>query len=121
MTTSSNQIKDELSKVGGTLSFKELDKIKEKLNIKSGVRDKAENLGIKIFDNNKQTVPEFKYSKAEGMYPVEFAYQGNLNLLNAQGNIDTQIAKLNSDAAKYMARTNHSSAVLGSLISSFNF
>jgi hypothetical protein len=38
------------------------------------------------------------------MFPAEFDYQSALNLVNAQGNIDTQIANLNSDASKYITQ-----------------
>ena len=46
--------------------------------------------------------PRFRFSAAEGVTPAEFDYQSASNLLNAQGNIDTQIANINSDAARYV-------------------
>ena len=46
--------------------------------------------------------PKFRFPKAEGLTPAEFDYQSASNLLNAQGNIDTQIANINSDAARYV-------------------
>ena len=46
--------------------------------------------------------PRFRFPAAEGVTPAEFDYQSASNLLNAQGNIDTQIANINSDAARYV-------------------
>lgn len=40
----------------------------------------------------------------KGMYPNVFDYTGANNLLVTQGNIDTQIANLNSDASKYVTQ-----------------
>jgi hypothetical protein len=99
------QLKNQLNKAGGTLSSSELDKIKEKLNISGGIRDFAKASGIKIAGGGgKELGSAFNYSTAEGFTPAEFDYQGALNLVNAQGNIDTQIANLNSDAAKYVSQ-----------------
>ena len=98
------QLKNQLNKVGGTLNSSELDKIKEKLNISGGVRDFAKDLNIKIGGGSKTSNPEYGYSSAQGFTPAEFDYQSALNLVNAQGNIDTQIANLNGDVAKYVSQ-----------------
>jgi hypothetical protein len=41
----------QLAKVGGTLSEKELEQIKKKLGISSGVREAAKEAGIKLGDS----------------------------------------------------------------------
>lgn len=102
-------LKKELSKVGNKLSSSELNKIKDKLGISSGVKSSAKDLGIKIGGGgggNKGSVeiPGFSYSESAGFTPAEFDYQSALNLVNAQGNIDSQIAGINSEAAKYVAQ-----------------
>jgi hypothetical protein len=105
----SKKIKKELSKVGGKLSPKELAKIKGKLGISSGVKSVAKNLGIKIGGGgggggrSSAGTPGFSYSSSQGFTPAEFDYKSALNLVNAQGNIDSQIAGINSEAAKYVA------------------
>ena len=98
------QLKNQLNKVGGTLSSSKLDKIKEKLNISGGIRDFAKDLNITIGGVSETSNPEYGYSTAEGFIPAEFDYQSALNLVNAQGNIDTQIANLNGDVAKYVSQ-----------------
>ena len=50
----------ELGKVGGTLSAKELEQIKEKLGISRGVQNAAKDLGIKISDSITKDKPEPK-------------------------------------------------------------
>jgi hypothetical protein len=53
----------------------------------------------------KNKIFEFGGSSGdEGMYSANFKYQAAENLINAQGNIDTQIANLNADAAKYVSQ-----------------
>jgi hypothetical protein len=47
----------ELGKVGGTLSAKELEQIKEKLGISRGVKNAAKDLGIKISDSITKDKP----------------------------------------------------------------
>ena len=47
----------ELGKVGGTLSAKELEQIKEKLGISRGVQNAAKDLGIKISDSITKDKP----------------------------------------------------------------
>lgn len=99
------QVKSQLKKVGDKLSFSELDKIKEKLNISGGIRPIAKDLGIKTFGEGKTKIPQPGSSSGdEGMYTANFKYQAGLNFINAQGNIDTQIANINSDVAKYVSQ-----------------
>jgi hypothetical protein len=120
--------------VGPSLDIYEYDALKTNLGSDSGIAAFAASKGIRLdpaitnpkpekesVEGDPAIIPGFKPSTAEGDNPAVFGYEQNLSLLNAQGNIDTQITKLNSDAAKYMARANHSSAVLGNLVSSFNF
>ena len=105
MSKKSQQIKSQLKKVGGKLSSSELDKIKEKLNISGGIRPIAKDLGIKTFGEGKTQIPQPGSSSGdEGMYTANFKHQAQLNFINAQGNIDTQIANLNADAAKYVSQ-----------------
>lgn len=54
-------------------------------------------------DGPPAVIPGFKPSTAKGSTPAVFEYEKALNLLNAQGNINTTIQKLESDAAKYAA------------------
>ena len=49
------------------------------------------------------SIPGFTPSSAEGVTPAVFDYEKALNLINAQGNINTSIQKLESDAQKYAA------------------
>lgn len=99
------QIKRQLKKVGGKLSSSELDNIKEKLNISGGIRPIAKDLGIKTFSKGRTQIPQPGSSSGnKGMYSANFKYQAAENLINAQGNIDTQIANLNADAAKYVSQ-----------------
>ena len=115
------RLENQLGRVGGTLSSSELDKIKEKLNISGGIKDFAKDLNIKIGSGSKASNPEYGYSTAEGFTPAEFDYQGALNLVNAQGNIDTQIANLNAEAAKNVAKIERSSSIYTGLVSAFSF
>jgi hypothetical protein len=101
------QIKDRLAKVGNRLSSSELDRIKEKTGVSSGIKAQAKKQGIStpgIRPRERAEVPGYGFSGAGGMFPAEFDYQSALNLVNAQGNIDTQIANLNSDASKYITQ-----------------
>ena len=50
----------QLDKVGGTLSAKELEQIKQKLGITGGVREEAKDAGIKIGDSLVKDKPEPK-------------------------------------------------------------
>ena len=99
---SSQQIKDRLKKVGSKLSSSELARIKEKTGVSGGIRAIAKRQGIS--SPGRAAVPGYGSSEAQGMFPAEFDYQSALNLVNAQGNIDTQIANLNSDASKYITQ-----------------
>jgi hypothetical protein len=105
--SSFQQIKDQLSKIGPKLSSSELDRIKERTGVSGGIRSIAKKQGIEIpggGSRNRAEVPGYGSSEAEGMFPAVFDYQSALNLVNAQGNIDTQIANLNSDASKYITQ-----------------
>jgi hypothetical protein len=108
------QIKDQLAKVGNKLSSSELDRIKEKTGVSGGIKAIAKKQGIstpgsgprkeKTTYGSDVAKADQQFYKATGMYPSQFDAQAALNLVNAQGNIDTQIANLNSDASKYITQ-----------------
>ena len=101
MSKKSQEIKSQLEKVGDKLSFSELNKIKEKLNISGGIRPIAKDLGIETFSEGKTQIPQPGSSSGdEGMYTANFKHQAELNFINARGNIDTQIAGMNAESAK---------------------
>ena len=105
--SSFQEIKDRLQNVGSKLSSSELYKIKEKTGVSGGIRAIARQQGISTpgsGPSERAEVPGYGSSEARGMFPAEFDHQSALNLVNAQGNIDTQIANLNSDASKYIAQ-----------------
>ena len=86
MSKKSQEIKSQLEKVGDKLSFSELNKIKEKLNISGGIRPIAKDLGIETFSEGKTQIPQPGSSSGdEGMYTANFKYQAAENLINAQG------------------------------------
>jgi hypothetical protein len=88
--------------------------LKAELGIKGGVKSAAKDLDIKIKGSSSSSsrpsspVPSFSssssFGSSTGSTPAEFDYRSTLNLVNAQGNIDTQIARLNSEAASNVAR-----------------
>lgn len=104
------KIKKLLSKVGKKLSTSEIEKIKRKTGVGGGIASIAKKQGINV--KQPKSAPEYSYGDfGEGFIPAEFDYQSALNLVNAQGNIDTQIANLNADAAKEVERIRGKSAV----------
>ena len=108
-------IRGQLEKVGGKLSSSEFDKIKERLDVSGKlIRQQAEIKGVRLPGSGPReeettsgsdvAKEDRQFYKATGMYPSQFDAQAALNLVNAQGNIDTQIANLNSDASKYITQ-----------------
>jgi hypothetical protein len=90
-----------------SIGQKAIDKIKADLGIKGGVKAAAKDLGIKIKSSaggSSSPVPFSSFGLSGGSTPAEFDYKSTLNLVNAQGNIDTQIARLNSEAASNVAK-----------------
>jgi hypothetical protein len=87
---------------------KAIDKIKADLDIKGGIKAAAKDLGIGIKGSSSRDVfsdiPSSSFGSSGGSTPAEFDYKSTLNLINAQGNIDTQIARLNSEAASNVAK-----------------
>jgi hypothetical protein len=88
---------------------KAIDKIKADLGIKGGIKAAAKDLGIGIKGSSSRDVfsdipSSFSFGSSGGSTPAEFDYKSTLNLVNAQGNIDTQIARLNSEAASNVAK-----------------
>ena len=85
---------------------KGISNLKEKFGIEGGIRSIAKDLGVKIKSGGGGSPAspfEFSFSDAQGFTPAEFDAQSALNLVNAQGNIDTQIANINSQASRYIA------------------
>ena len=108
-------IRGQLEKVGGKLSSSEFDKIKERLDVSGKlIRQQAEIKGVRLPGSGPReeettsgsdvAKEDRQFYKATGMYPSQFDAQAALNLVNAKGNIDTQIANLNSDASKYITQ-----------------
>ena len=104
-------VRGQLEKAGGKLSSSEFDKIKERLDVSGKlIRQQAEKKGIRLPGQSRADLPGYGSAEAEsqaainGMYPNVFDYTGANNLLVTQGNIDTQIANLNSDASKYITQ-----------------
>ena len=108
-------IRGQLEKVGGKFSSSEFDKIKERLDVSGKlIRQQAEIKGVRLPGSGPReeettsgsdvAKEDRQFYKATGMYPSQFDAQAALNLVNAQGNIDTQIANLNSDASKYITQ-----------------
>jgi hypothetical protein len=100
-----------------SIGQKAIDKIKADLGIKGGIRSAAKDLGIKIKVSSSSSsgpsspVPSSSFGSSTGSTPAEFDFKSTLNLVNAQGNIDTQIAKLNSEAASNVAKIKSGSDV----------
>jgi hypothetical protein len=86
-----------------SIGSKGIANIKAELGIKSGVKRTAKDLGIKIKSSSSR-VPSSLFGPSTGSTPAEFDFKSALGLVNAQGNIDTQIARLNSEAASNVAR-----------------
>jgi hypothetical protein len=108
-------IRKKLEKVGGKLSSSEFDKIKEKLDVSGKlIRQQAKKEGIRLPGSGPReekttsgsdvAKADRQFYKTTGMYPSQFDAQAAENLINAQGNIDTQIANLNGDVAKYVSQ-----------------
>lgn len=120
--TQSKYLKKNLSskKLGPQLSIDEFTEIKGGSGIPdTAIIDYAKSKGMTIDEailnppkppekeeGEPAEIPGFKPSDAEGLTPAVFDYEKALNLLNAQGNINTNIQKLESDANKYIAELN---------------
>ena len=108
-------VRGKLEKIGGKLSSSELGKLKEKFGVSGKfIKQEAKKKGIRLPGSGPReeettsgsdvAKADRQFYKATGMYPSQFDAQADLNLVNAQGNIDTQIANLNSDASKYITQ-----------------
>ena len=104
-------VRRQLGKTGGKLSSSELGKLKDKFDVSGKfIRQEARKEGIRLPGQSRADLPGYGSAEAEsdaaikGMYPNVFDYTGANNLLVTQGNIDTQIANLNSDASKYITQ-----------------
>jgi hypothetical protein len=101
------KIKKELSKVGNTLSARELEQIKEKLGISGGVRGIAKELGIKIGGTITQNKPSPQPTAPKpspqptapepppGLTAAEKQYYKNLLFGAGDGNGDRSIVDIN--------------------------
>ena len=98
-------IRGQLEKVGGKLSSSEFDKIKERLDVSGKlIRQQAKREDIRLPGQSRADLPGYGSSEAQGMFPAVLDYNALIGSINAQGNIDTQIANLNSDASKYITQ-----------------
>jgi hypothetical protein len=105
--SSFQEIKDRLQNVGPKLSSSELDKIKEKTGVSGGIRAIAKEQGISLPGSGpyeRAEVPGYGSSGAQGMFPAVLDYNALIGSINAQGNIDTQIAGMNAESAKNIAQ-----------------
>ena len=109
------------NKIGPKLSSSELGKLKEKFGVSGKfIKQEAEKKGIRLPGSGPReeettsgadvAKADRQFYKATGMYPSQFDAQATLNFINAQGNIDTQIANLNADASKYITQLQVGSA-----------
>jgi hypothetical protein len=111
-------LKKELSvkKVGAVLDVDEFNNLKTKLGSDVRIADFAAARGIKLDPaitnppapkENKEgdpaNIPGFASSTAEGYSPAVFDYQKGLDYINAQGNINTNIQRIESEANKYVS------------------
>ena len=110
-------VRGKLEKIGGKLSSSEHGKLKDKFDVSGKfIRQEARKEGIRLPGQSRADLPGYGSAEAEsdaainGMYPNVFDYTGANNLLVTQGNIDTQIANLNSDASKYITQLQVDSA-----------
>jgi len=94
-------IRGQLEKVGGKLSSSEFDKIKERLDVSGKlIRQQAKREDIRLPGQSRADLPGYGSSEAQGMFPAVLDYNALIGSINAQGNIDTQIAGMNAESAK---------------------
>lgn len=106
-----------VKKVGAVLDIDEYNTLKTKLGSDRGIAAFAAGRGIKLdpaitnptskkekADGPPAVIPGFTPSTAEGSTPAFFDYQKSLSLLNAQGNIDIKIQKIQTESNKYVAQ-----------------
>ena len=103
-------------KVGAVLDIDEYNDLKTKLGSDSAIAGFAARKGIKLdsaitnpkpeeekADGPPAEMPGFTPSTAEGLTPAVFDFERSLSLINAQGNINTNIQKIESDANRYIS------------------
>ena len=106
-------------KVGAFLDLDEFDALKTEFGSDSGIADFAASRGIRLDpaitnpkpkeekpEGDPAVIPEFKSSIAEGDTPAVFDYKKGLDYINAQGNINTNIQNIESEANKYIGQLN---------------
>jgi len=106
-----------VKKVGLVLDIDEYNNLKTALGSDSAIASFAASRGIKLdsaITNPPKTssqektdlaeLPGFAFSDAEGYSPAVFEYQKGLDYINAQGNINTRIQNIQSEADKYVAQ-----------------
>lgn len=105
-----------VKKVGALLDIDEFNDLKTQLGSDVGIADFAAARGIKLDpfitnppapkeekEGDPAVIPGFKPSFAEGDSPAVFDYKKGLDYINAQGNINTNIQKLETESNKYIA------------------
>lgn len=105
-----------VKKVGAVLDLDEFNDLKTQLGSDVRIADFAAARGIKLDpaitnppvpkepqEGAPAEIPGFKPSIAEGDTPAVFDYKKGLDYINAQGNINTNIQKIESEANKYIA------------------
>lgn len=105
-----------VKKVGAVLDIDEYNDLKTQLGSDSAIAGFAASKGIKLdsaitnpkpkeekVDGPPAEMPGFTPSTAEGSTPAMFDFEKALSLTNAQGNINTNIQKIESDANKYIS------------------
>ena len=105
-----------VKKVGAVLDIDEYNALKTELGSDSAISGFAASQGINLdpeITNPKPkeekpegelaVIPGFKPSTAAGDSPAVFDYKKGLDYINAQGNINTNIQKIESDANKYIS------------------
>jgi hypothetical protein len=111
-------LKKELSvkKVGAVLDIDEFNALKTQLGSDARIASFAASKGIKLDpaitnppkaptpkEGAPASIPGFTGSTAEGDSPAVFDYKKGLDYINAQGNINTKIQNIESEANKYIA------------------
>ena len=105
-----------VKKVGPLLDIDEFNDLKTQLGSDVGIADFAASRGIKLDpaitnppvpkegkEGDPAEIPGFKSSIAEGDTPAVFDYKKGLDYINTQGNINTNIRKIETEAEKYIA------------------
>ena len=112
-----------VKKVGPLLDIDEFNDLKTQLGSDVGIADFAASKGIKLDpvitnppvpkeekEGDPAEIPDFKSSTAEGDTPAVFDYKKGLDYINAQGNINTNIRRLETESDNYIAGLQYGAA-----------